>query len=62
MISVFRCSKCSKELTKLQRDYMGNHDETVCPNCQYFESIGVVTISDYNQWLKGEFKIGNIKI
>ena len=45
--SVNVCTHCRKQLT-LVADKLGC---SKCPECSYFESIGVYTITDYNNWL-----------
>jgi ribosomal protein L37AE/L43A len=47
-ISVNCCAKCGKNLT-LALDQMGID---YCADCYYFKSIGVYSITDYNNWLK----------
>lgn len=58
MMTIFRCSHCGKELSKLNRDYMGKHNITECPECIYHIANGTNTIANYNKWLKGQFSMG----
>lgn len=49
------CTHCRQNLT-LIADKLGM---TKCANCLYFETIGVYTITDYNNWLKKNLAISN---
>lgn len=50
--SVNCCEHCKKNLT-LSEDQAGFIH---CAECQFFESIGVYTIIDYNNWLRGNWR------
>ena len=60
MLTVFVCSHCGKELSKSDRQFCDKNNVTECSDCNYFSTIGVKTIIDYNFWLSGKWFIKNI--
>lgn len=46
--SVNCCRRCKRQLTIIA-DKLGYNK---CAECNYFDSIGVYSIEDYNEWLK----------
>lgn len=62
MITVFICSHCKKELSILDREYCSKNDLNTCSECRYLSLIGIVTISDYNLWLRGSFPLAKNKL
>lgn len=53
--SVNCCTHCRTQLT-LIADSLGMRK---CAQCLYFESIGVYTIEDYNNYLRKNLQISN---
>lgn len=45
------CPHCRQRYMTLYESELG-----YCADCLYFKSVGVYTIKDYNDWLKGEKK------
>lgn len=51
-MTVFKCSKCHKELNKTDRDFCGKMNITECSECRYLQIIGADTITTYNEYLR----------
>lgn len=46
--SVNVCLHCRKQLT-ISADQLGYRE---CANCNYFHTLGIYTVEQYNEWLK----------
>lgn len=54
-ITAFVCAKCEKELLLTNQVVNPITLRVICVQCAYFESIGVITVTDYNNWLQGNW-------
>lgn len=51
-MTICKCSKCGKELHKIDRDFCSKMNVTECSECRYLKIIGADTITSYNAYLR----------
>jgi hypothetical protein len=47
--SVNQCTRCKRRQLSVKEVEAGYR---ICPDCLYFENMGIYSIEDYNEWLK----------
>lgn len=53
MQTIIRCSNCTKELSKGDREFCSKYNVNECTECRFHTSNGTRNIGNYNAWLKG---------
>ena len=48
-MTICKCSKCGKELHKVDREFCSKMNVTECSECRYLQIIGADTITSYNE-------------
>lgn len=51
-MTIIKCARCNKELTKSDRTWAEKTKYARCAECLYHENNGTDTIEKYNEWLK----------
>lgn len=51
-MTICKCSKCGKELHKVDREFCSKMNVTECSECRYLQIIGADTITSYNAHLR----------